>query len=98
MLESAVAYANIVRVPSEHLRANGAADVLNRIEPGDPARSFLLHKVRNTMYTEVAGCGFTPLLPQGNCGVRMPNVSGVVLSDGDIATIRAWIVAGALDN
>jgi hypothetical protein len=31
------------------------------------------------------------------CGVRMP-ASGVVLSDMEIATVRAWIAAGALNN
>jgi hypothetical protein len=31
------------------------------------------------------------------CGLRMP-ASGVVLSDAEIATVRAWIAAGALNN
>jgi hypothetical protein len=31
------------------------------------------------------------------CGVRMP-ASGVVLTDAEIATVRAWIAAGAMNN
>jgi hypothetical protein len=32
-----------------------------------------------------------------SCGVRMP-ASGVVMSDADIATIKAWIMAGAKND
>jgi hypothetical protein len=32
-----------------------------------------------------------------SCGERMP-ASGTVLADAEIATVRAWIMAGALNN
>jgi len=32
-----------------------------------------------------------------SCGVRMP-ASGTALTDAEIATLRAWITAGALNN
>jgi hypothetical protein len=49
---------------------------------GQPDASLLYHKLADAMPP---------------CGVRMP-ASGVVLSDMEIATVRAWIAAGALNN
>jgi hypothetical protein len=49
---------------------------------GQPDASLLYHKVADA----------TP-----PCGVRMP-ASGAVLTDMEIATVRAWIAAGALNN
>jgi hypothetical protein len=49
---------------------------------GQPDASLLYHKVADA----------TP-----PCGVRMP-ASGAVLSDMEIATVKAWIAGGALNN
>ena len=49
---------------------------------GNPDQSLLYEKVSKA----------TP-----SCGVRMP-ASGIVLEDQEIATIRAWIMAGAPNN
>jgi hypothetical protein len=52
------------------------------VVPGNPDASLVYDKVSK---------------PMPSCGVRMP-ASGVVLEDGEIATIRAWIMAGAPYN
>jgi hypothetical protein len=52
------------------------------VVPGMPDASLLYDKLSKVTPT---------------CGVRMP-ASGVVLSDAQIATVRAWIMAGALNN
>jgi hypothetical protein len=49
---------------------------------GQPDASLLYHKVADA----------TP-----PCGVRMP-ASGAVLTDMEIATVKAWIAGGALNN
>jgi hypothetical protein len=54
---------------------------LDRIEPGDPARSYLWHKIKGTQRTV------------GGTGSRMP--LGGRLSDAQIEKIRQWIVQGA---
>lgn len=70
---------NIVGVPSDE------ASDLNRIEPGDPEKSYLLHKVLGTQRTV------------GGSGSRMP-LGGRALSDDQINKIRQWIEQGAQDN
>jgi hypothetical protein len=52
------------------------------VVPGKPEMSLLYDKLANA----------TPA-----CGVRMP-ASGSTLSDGEIATVRAWIMAGAMND
>jgi mono/diheme cytochrome c family protein len=78
-LSDGQAIANIVGVPSDE------ASDLNRIEPGDPEKSYLLHKVLGTQRTV------------GGSGSRMP-LGGKSLSDDQIAKIRRWITQGAQDN
>lgn len=56
-----------------------------RVTPRDPARSYLLHKLRGTH------------LDQGGSGVRMP-MGQEPLADADLALLQAWIDAGAPDN
>jgi hypothetical protein len=52
------------------------------VVPGMPDASLLYDKLSKV----------TP-----SCGMRMP-ANGVVLTDTDLATVRAWIMAGALNN
>jgi hypothetical protein len=56
---------------------------LNRVTPGDPDNSYLLHKVE--------GSG-------GIVGQRMPFNGGPYLSDGQILILRRWIELGAERN
>jgi hypothetical protein len=58
---------------------------LDRIEPGQPDQSYLVHKIQGTQ-SQVGGTGG-----------RMP-LGGTPLSQADIDKIRAWITAGAQNN
>lgn len=58
---------------------------LHRVRPGQPDSSYLVHKVQGTQGSV------------GGLGGRMP-LGGTPLSAEQIAAIRAWITAGALDN
>jgi hypothetical protein len=70
------AYANLV----------GAAAIqkpgLQRVAPGDPTNSYLVHKVEGRA---------------GITGQRMP-LTGTPLTDGQILVIRRWIELGAPNN
>ncbi len=70
--------ANTVNVISNELPS------MDRIEPGQPDLSYLVHKIQGTQ----AGVG--------GSGGRMP--LGGQLTQSEINTIRAWITAGASDN
>jgi hypothetical protein len=70
------AYAALVNVAS-----SGKAGAI-RIIPGDPAGSYLIHKLEGA--PDIAG-------------VRMPN-GGPYLTTGQIAIIRRWIQDGAPNN
>src|SRR5262245_10882928 len=74
-LSEGAAYANIVGVNSFELMT------MPLVDPGHPERSFLLHKVRDTMYTLPACNAATR-----NCGEKMPMVGGVMLTPAQIAT------------
>jgi hypothetical protein len=58
---------------------------LKRVLPSFPDSSYLVHKIEGTQGSV------------GGSGGRMP-LGGAALSADDIATIRAWITAGALNN
>jgi CHRD domain len=75
-LAAGQAIANIVNVPSSEARG------VDRIEPGDPQKSYLLHKLLGTQRTV------------GGSGSRMP-LGGSPLSDDQINKIRQWITQGA---
>jgi hypothetical protein len=77
------------------------------VASGDPADSFLWHKVngdQNTDSTTAGGC--QPVASGANacsdcvagapCGVQMPFASS--LAPADVCTIENWISQGALDN
>lgn len=58
---------------------------LLRVEPGDPDNSYLVHKIEGTAASV------------GGVDTRMP-LGNPPLSASEIATIRAWIEEGALNN
>ena len=76
-LTAAVAYANLVNVGSRG--KPGAV----RVIPGDPANSYLLHKLE----------GRSDIV-----GQRMPRTSGPFLTEGQLAVIKRWIANGAPNN
>jgi hypothetical protein len=78
-LEEARAYATLVGTPATE------APALLRVAPGDPAASYLMHKLRGT-----AGS-------VGGAATRMP--LGQPMLDEEVLTgIEAWISRGALDD
>ncbi len=54
-----------------------------RVVPGDPERSYLIHKLE----------GRADIV-----GLRMPRNNGPFLSKGQIAVIKRWIALGAANN
>ena len=72
-------FTNTVGIPSVEV------GTLNRVEPGDPANSYLIRKLEGTA---VAVGGVDTQMPLG----RNP------LDQSDIDIIRAWITAGAQNN
>lgn len=74
-LSAGQAYANIVGVAATELSS------MNRITAGDPANSYLIHKLNNTQGTV------------GGSGARMP--LGGALSATEIQTITKWVQDGA---
>lgn len=77
-LEQDSAYSSDVQIPSHE------APALYRIEPGNPGRSYLYHKITGTQAAV------------GGSGDQMPK--GGKLSNAEIQTIHDWIAQGALDN
>lgn len=77
-LMPALAYGNLVRKASRQ-------SPLARVEPGEPERSYLVHKLRGTH------------LDQGGSGGRMP-LGLEPLNPDDMERLLAWIRAGAPNN
>jgi uncharacterized protein (TIGR03118 family) len=75
-LRAGASFASIVSVPSIEQAT------LQRVKPGDPDNSYLIHKVEGTA---------------GITGAQMP-LGGPFLDQPTIATIRSWITAGAQNN
>jgi mono/diheme cytochrome c family protein len=78
-LSAGQAYTNTVNVSSAQLGS------MDRIEPGQPDQSYLVHKIQGTH------------LQVGGSGVRMP-AGGSPLSQSQIDLIRTWIAQGAANN
>ncbi len=79
------AYANLVGVASQELPA------MNRVEPGDPTISYMMHKLDGTQGW------FTSMCTNMNCGLQMPrNQPPLSLATRD--AIRTWITNGAVND
>ena len=76
LLTEGNAYANLVGVASREKPG------VQRVAPGDPENSYLIHKVEGRA---------------GISGVRMP-FNGTPLTDGQILVIKRWIELGAPNN
>jgi len=76
-LDRDVAYANLVGVASRE------KPELMRVAPGDPERSYLIHKLE----------GRSDIV-----GQRMPRTTGPFLTEGQILVIKRWIELGAPNN
>jgi hypothetical protein len=72
-------FSNVVNVASNEL------PTMDRVQPGQPDSSYLVHKIQGTH------------LQIGGSGERMP-LGRSALSASEIALIRAWIQEGAKSN
>jgi hypothetical protein len=63
-----------------------------RITAGDPARSFLMHKMDGTLECSELACA-----PDG-CGVLMPQGAQEPIAQESRDTVRRWIAQGAQKN
>jgi hypothetical protein len=79
-LSAGAAYAMIWNVPSGQ-----ATPAMDRIEPGMPDLSYLIHKIQGTQATV------------GGFGQRMPAIN-CCLSQAQIDMMRLWVTQGAQDN
>lgn len=81
VLEQGEAHSQLVGVPSTQIE-------MARVTPGDPERSYLLHKLRGTH------------LKVGGSGLPMPYGAEVSagMSAAAIALIERWVAEGASDN
>ena len=77
-LHPGAAYRSLVGVPAQTAK-------LQRVRPGSPDESYLVHKLQGTH------------LDVGGSGLRMP-MDGAPLTPEQIEIIRAWISAGAPQN
>ena len=76
-LRHEVAYANLVGVASR------GKPQLQRVKPGDPDNSYLVHKAQ----------GGPDIV-----GQRMPRTGGPYLTEGQMLILRRWIALGAPNN
>jgi hypothetical protein len=64
------------------------------VRSGDPANSFLMHKMDGDACQFASQCG---TMPAANCGESMP-LSGCALSGSTRDKVRRWIAQGAKNN
>ena len=67
------------------------------VKAGDPANSYLMHKIDGDQCQYAATCNATGNPIYNECGVQMPFNSGV-LDPGTRDNIRRWIAQGAQNN
>ena len=75
-LEPEFAWKTMVGIPSVEI------PLMDRVEPGEPDQSYLVHKIEDT-HLDVGGMGFA-----------MPNFSDLLAED-EIQLVRDWIEQGA---
>ena len=75
-LEPDFAWKTMVGIPSVEI------PLMDRVEPGEPDQSYLVHKIEDT-HLDVGGMGFA-----------MPNFSDLLAED-EVQLIRDWIEQGA---
>jgi hypothetical protein len=71
-------------------RASSEVPSMRLVVPGDPAASYMMHKVDGTMST-LPAC----MAAGADCGRAMPDLVGGMLPQATRDRIRAWIMAGA---
>jgi hypothetical protein len=64
---------------------------MDRVKPGDPASSYLLHRIDNDACT-LPGCTTVA------CAELMPQGNSTTLPQDNLLTIRGWIAQGAIND
>ncbi len=70
---------------------------MDTIKAGDPANSYLMHKLDGDQCQYATACAGTKIPLFANCGIQMPFNSGVLDQDSR-DKIRRWIAQGAKAN
>lgn len=70
---------------------------MNFVTAGDPAQSFLMHKMDGDQCTLIPEC-MMPGSYRPNCGVFMPYQAASILDVAARDVVRRWIGQGAPDN
>jgi hypothetical protein len=83
--DCSTAHANLVNVPGFEIPS------MDRVEPGDPGNSWLMHKLDGTQDWFTAQCS------GGFCGGQMP-LGGPFLSAAEREAVRVWITDGAVND
>jgi hypothetical protein len=76
---------------------SGEDPSMNLVTAGDPALSFLMHKMDGDQCTLIAQC-MVPGSYRPNCGVFMPYQAPSILDVTTRDVVRRWIKQGAQDN
>ena len=85
-------------IPMGLVGAKSTEDLsMNLVTPGDPAQSFLMHKMDGDQCTLLSECN-VPMSYRPNCGVFMPYQAPTILDTEMRDTVRRWIQQGAANN
>jgi hypothetical protein len=76
---------------------SGEDPSMNLVTAGDPAQSFLMHKMDGDQCTLIANC-MVPGSYRPNCGVFMPYQAPSILDVATRDVVRRWIKQGAQGN
>jgi hypothetical protein len=72
---------------------------MNLVTAGDPANSFLMHKMDGDQCTLAQQCGASQYnMSYPNCGQIMPQSLAMPLPTDTRDKVRAWIKQGAMNN
>lgn len=71
--------------------------LMELVAAGDPAHSYLMHKMDGDQCTLAAACMMSRFDYLANCGNTMPN-GGPALPVATRDLVRAWIAQGAMNN
>ncbi len=87
--------ATVLEVWQQIANKPSSESTLLRIAPGDPSLSFLYRKVTRQQNCGGVICDPPVTPPFFNCGDNMPSGDYSPLTADEVATLRAWIEAGA---
>lgn len=91
-LDPAPMQADIDKIFAQNVGASATkAPTMKLVEAGSPQKSFLMHKMDNTLECADVSCG------EAGCGGSMP-LANPILSAAERDTVRLWIAQGAKND